>query len=123
MAKFQLKIDKILQNYLNTYFDMYTMQDWARDGSLKVKQGNIISSDVYERLLNCIYPATYTSQLFQMGETYDYDEQGNVLYVTFKNTEKGWMFCGHCRIGETTHREGLSDRLMKEYGNNSTIKI
>ena len=97
---------------------MYTIQDWERDGSLNVKQGEVISSDVYEQLLNCIYPATYTSQLFQVGEPYDHDEQGNALYATFKNTEKGWKFCGHCRIGETIHKEGLCERLMKEYETN-----
>lgn len=97
---------------------MYTMQDWTRDGSLNVKQGEVISNDVFERLLNCIYPATYTARLFQMGEPYDHDEKGNALYATFKNTADGWLFCGHCRIGETIHRKGLCERLMKEYENN-----
>lgn len=94
---------------------MYTKKDWERDGDLLVKIGDVIDKEVFYQLRDCVPPKTLSKGIFQVGEAYDHDEQGIALYTTFKNTEKGWMFCGHCRIGETTHRQGICERLMKEY--------
>ena len=97
---------------------MYTKKDWERDGDLRVKIGDMIDQEVFYQLRDCVPPKTLSEWIFQVGEAHDHDEQGNALYTTFKSTYDGWMYCGHCRENETIHREGLCERLMREYENN-----
>lgn len=94
---------------------MYTKQDWERDGDLRVKIGDVIDQDVFYQLRDCVPPQTLSKGLFQVGEAYDHDDDGQALYTTFKHTNDGWVYIGHCRDKETIHCEGLCERLMKEY--------
>lgn len=69
--------------------DVYTMDDWRRDGTLKVKEGQLISPDVFYELLEST-PPTSTGRIFQPGEAYShrfvgYPENFELLYQTFKN--------------------------------------
>ena len=97
---------------------MYTKKDWGRDGDLCVKIGDVIDQEVFYQLRDCVSPKMLSNGIFQVGEAHDHDEQGNALYTTFKSTDSGWMYCGRCRESETIHREGLCERLMREYENN-----
>ncbi len=97
---------------------MYTMQDWERDRDLRVKIGEVIEKEVFYQLRDCLPPTTLSSEIFQVGEAHDHDEQGCALYTTFKSTDDGWMYVGTCRKGDIIHREGLCTRLMREYENN-----
>lgn len=96
---------------------IYTISDWARDGSLRVQVGQLIDCAVFERLLDCVLPTTYSLGLFQVGEAYDHDKSGCALYATFKKNDEGWFYCGICRRGETNPREGICEKMMKEYNN------
>lgn len=99
---------------------MYTMEDWKRDGSLKVEVNQIISDEVYETLLNCIYPTTYTRGLFQVGEPADHEYEALKdgieipLFDTYKRTNEGWMYLGQCREGETIQRKGYGQWIREQ---------
>lgn len=91
------------------------MEDWEKDGSLKIQIGQVTSDEVIDELLNCLPPKTYNKGLFQVGEPVDSDlesvENGYghdvQLYCTFKRESDGWVYCGNCRAGETINRKGF----------------
>jgi hypothetical protein len=39
----------------------YTMEDWEKDGSLKIQIGQVTSDEVIDELLNCLPPNTTRS--------------------------------------------------------------
>lgn len=65
----------------------YTMEDWHRDGVLKVKEGEIITDEVYYQLRDCVPPYWLGCGVFQVGEPYSciFDKYGNLrdLYQTY----------------------------------------
>lgn len=72
--------------------NIYTTEQWEKDGTLKVKEGQIISPAVFYELLNSVPPTTYAGGFFQMGEAYIHNSMGEALYSTFKHVsddEKG----------------------------------
>lgn len=76
------KIQSILNEQMGD--DTYTMEDWKRDGTLKVKEGQLIAPEVYWQLLNGVPPVS-TGRIFQPGEAYDMDTTTwEELYQTFK---------------------------------------
>lgn len=75
--------------------NVYTMEDWQRDGSLKIHPGQTVSDDVVRELLYCVPPATYGNGIFQVGEPYDHDwNTGRALFQTFERLESGWKYIG-----------------------------
>ena len=65
--------------------NVYTMADWRRDRTLKVKDGQLIAPEVYYQLRNCVPPMS-DGLIFQVGEAYDSDPMtGKDLYWTFKH--------------------------------------
>ncbi len=67
-------------------YDVYTDQDWERDGTLKVEVGQLISPDVYYQLLNALPPKCYGSGVFQPGEPDSHDwDTGQALFQTFEH--------------------------------------
>ncbi len=90
-------ISKTLKENVN---EVYTMQDWNRDGSLKLTVGQYIDDEVYEELLNSVPPTTHKSTLFQPGEAYDMSEDYIELYMTFINDGQ-WKYVGLCPQGST----------------------
>ena len=100
----------------------YTMEDWEKDGSLKIQIGQVTSDEVIESLLNCLPPTTYGRGIFQVGERKDSDYEELVnndnyieLFDTFKRESGEWIYCGTCRIGETINRVGSSKYLWEQY--------
>lgn len=79
--------------------DIYTNDDWAKDGTLRVRVGQYISNDIYEELLNAITPATDKSTLFQPGEAYSMSEDYIDLYMTFIPENGLWKYIGLCPKG------------------------
>ncbi len=66
--------------------DVYTMQDWERDGTLKVKEGQVIEPDVFWELCNSLPPHRWDKGVFQPGEAYSYDmEKCCQTYQTFES--------------------------------------
>lgn len=66
--------------------DMYTMKDWERDGSLSMKEGQTIDSEVFLELRDCMPPHRWSRGIFQPGEPYSHDlDTGKALYMTFES--------------------------------------
>ena len=85
----------------------YTYEDWERDGDLRPMIGQPVEDRVYYSLRDCVPPETSTRDLMQVGEPWDADaEFPGDLYTTFKRTEQGWVYCGHCLSGKTEDRPG-----------------
>ncbi len=105
----------------------YTMSDWSRDGSLRLKVGQYIDDEVYEELLNSVPPTTHKATLFQPGEAYDMSDEYIDLYLTFVN-DGGWKYVGLCPKGSTkqmspmTYGSRKNEDVIKEgkRGLNST---
>lgn len=65
--------------------NIYTMEDWKRDGVLKVEIGQVIAPEVFYELRDCIPPTTYGNGIFQVGEAEDYDWDANrELFCTYE---------------------------------------
>ena len=75
--------------------DVYSMEDWERDGTLKIQPGQAVSDDIVRELLNCVPPATYGKGIFQPGEPWSHDRNtGRQLFQTFERDESGWRYVG-----------------------------
>ena len=69
--------------------EIYTMQQWENDRTLKVAEGQLISPDVFYQLLECVPPQTYSNGIFQVGEPYAHDwNTGKALYSTFRHVSE-----------------------------------
>lgn len=67
---------------------IYTMQDWERDGVLKLEVGQVIAPEVFYQLRDCVPPTTYGKGIFQVGEPTDHDwNTGKALYQTFEKVD------------------------------------
>lgn len=87
--------------------DMYTQQDWERDGDLKIVPGQVVSDDVVRELRDCVPPTTLSRGLFQPGEAYTCNSNYEQLYMTFVRQNEGWKYIGNCKEGSTTPEESL----------------
>lgn len=97
------------------------MEQWKADGTLKVRQGQMVSNDVIDELLGCVPPTTYSLGLFQVGEPYDHDECGCALFGTYQRKKYGWLYVGNCRKGEIIPRMGICEKMMLEYEQNKQL--
>lgn len=67
-------------------YDVYTMQDWERDRTLSVKEGQLIEPEVFWQLLESLPPHKYGKGVFAVGEPYTHDwNTGQALYQTFES--------------------------------------
>lgn len=72
----------------------------------KATIGDYVSEQVVDDLMYMLPPVTFTSTLFQVGESYTqrYDtEKGKyrTTFITFKRvSNKVWEYCGDCFAGE-----------------------
>ena len=95
--------------------NIYTSEDWTKDGSLKVKVGQYVADDVIEELLNSVPPTTYKATCFQPGEAYSHSEEYIPLYMTFITENGMWKYIGLCPKGST--------KVLPEYDYNQSISI
>lgn len=94
-------------------FPVYTMEQWRKDGSLKLQVGQLIDENVFFEMRDCMLPHFFKLGIFQPGEAYDHDaENGQPLYMTFKKTSNGWQYMGICRTGETVQRVGYCSQFL-----------
>jgi hypothetical protein len=71
-------------------YEVYTMQDWEDDKTLKVKEGQVIEPAIYWHLLNCL-PPKQNGDFFQVGEPYSHDwTTGKALYQTYEHLEDNY---------------------------------
>lgn len=96
--------------------DVYTEEDWARDHTLKVKEGQLIAPEVYWQLLGDVPPMT-NGLIFQPGEAYDYDPKNRCqLYMTFKKEgDDMYRYIGlrPAYNGNTQMYESKSDSMLR----------
>ena len=101
------------EDFINTCAYCYTMEQWSKDGTLKVQIGQLVDDNVFTQLFECMPPSYYARDIFQPGEAYDHDaDNGAPLYMTFKNTSSGWQYMGICRTGETVQRVGYCSQFL-----------
>lgn len=75
--------------------NIYTFEQWEKDGDLKVEVGQFIDDRVFYDLLGSVPPATYSRGVFQPGEPYTHDfKTGRALYNTFKKNAELWQYVG-----------------------------
>ena len=79
--------------------NIYTKENWAQDGTLKVKVGQYVADDVIEELRDSVPPATYKSSCFQPGEAYTHSVDYVELYMTFVIDNGMWKYIGLCPKG------------------------
>ena len=91
---------------------MYTMEQWAEDGSLKIAVGELVADEVVRELRDCVPPTTL-GRIFQVGEVRDQDSEHPAwpIFDTFKQVEGGWIYCGACLRGQTEPRKGYIESL------------
>lgn len=92
--------------------NIYTMEDWAKDGTLSPAVGQYVENDVVWDLIESLPPAYWSHGLFQPGEAYTHErETGKALYQTFEqvNTDGVWQYMGLCRKGEKEPRKGWNE--------------
>lgn len=78
-------------------YDVYTMEDWRKDGSLKVEEGQAIEPEVFWDLCEALPPHRWGKGVFQPGEPWDHDMQtGKALYQTFEklNSDDYYKYIG-----------------------------
>lgn len=100
--------------------DLYTIDDWRNDGTLKVKVGQCIDDDVFEELSGSVPPRSYSRRCFQPGEAQCPSVDGEELYKTFTNINGNWKYLGLCKGGDTTPQKPLYDNMNE---NKKTIKL
>lgn len=79
--------------------NIYTKDNWNKDGYLKVKVGQYVADDVIEELRDSVPPATYKSSCFQPGEAYTLSIDYENLYMTFIIDNGMWKYIGLCPKG------------------------
>lgn len=91
--------------------NVYTMDDWRRDGSLKVQIGQLIAPEVYWQLRDSVPPMS-DGGCFQPGEAYDHDwRTGKALYQTF--TREGDNYYRYKGL-QPASRWGLEESELKK---------
>lgn len=91
--------------------NVYTMDDWRRDGSLKVQIGQLIAPEVYWQLRDSVPPMS-DGGCFQPGEAYDHDwRTGKALYQTF--TREGNNYYRYKGL-QPASRWGLKESKLKK---------
>lgn len=61
------------------------MEQWSKDGDLNVKEGQMISPEVFWQLCEALPPHRWSNGILQPGEAYTHEPQtGRPMYQTFK---------------------------------------
>ena len=111
MAKFNISRNDISQLVFEAVkrvikessgLEVYTMDRWHNDGSIKLTPGQLVDDKVIEELANSVPPTTYSRGIFQPGEAYSMSENWEELYMTFIHKDEGWSYIGLCPEGSTT---------------------
>lgn len=86
---------------------VYTMRQWQRDGVLKVRAGQSVTSDVIEQLSEFVPPSASGNGLFQNGEPEKVID-GRPYYLTFERIDnKTWHCLGLYPPPKPLSRRGL----------------
>lgn len=94
--------------------NIYTKDNWNRDGYLKVKVGQYVADDVIEELRDSVPPATYKSSCFQPGEAYTHSVDYIALYMTFVIDNGMWKYIGLCPKGSNQPQPEMDYTTLNE---------
>ena len=94
--------------------NIYTRENWAQDGTLKVKVGQYVADDVIEELRDSMPPTTYKSNCFQPGEAYTHSVDYVELYMTFVIDNGMWKYIGLCPKGSVHPQPEMDYSTLNE---------
>lgn len=94
--------------------NIYTKENWAQDGTLKVKVGQYIADDVVEELRDSVPPTTYKASCFQPGEAYTHSADYVELYMTFVIDNGMWKYIGLCPKGSNQPQPEMDYSTLNE---------
>lgn len=88
--------DIVSESIRSVLSEIYTMEDWQRDGKLKIHLGQIVADDVVEQLNNGCPPMPDKNGILYAGWPCDYDyNTRSYLFTTFKRVKSGWKYIGN----------------------------
>jgi len=109
--------------------DIYDMERWKADGSLKLKEGQIVSDEVIEHLRDSMPPTYDGVDYFQPGEAYSHDwTTGRALYLTFKGNKyiglkpNCSLWAGKESLNESVDMQ-LSKTILSQLGGNMFVAM
>ena len=79
---------------------VYTREQWAADGTLKMAEGQEIEESIYYQLLDCMPPLSLKDKKgceagFRVGEPYTHDlSTGRALYLAFGRRNGKYYYLG-----------------------------
>ena len=81
--------------------NIYTQEDWSRDGLLRVQPGQYIDDEVFYQLRDVVPPTTLRYGIFQPGEADSMSQDFQDLFMTFVREGDMWKYIGLCPKGTT----------------------
>lgn len=100
------------------------MEQWRKDGELRLTEGQRVAHEVIIELRDCVPPAYYNPIYFQVGEPFDHDAEQpwKALFSTFtrepkewrrKRNEATWIYRGICQAGGVEPRQGYGEKIRR----------
>jgi hypothetical protein len=74
-----------------------TMQSWKNSNksfSDFAVIGDLVSPDIVDYFISALPPVTWNNELIQMGEPYNFNESGNLTYLTLEKKGVLWYYVG-----------------------------
>ena len=88
---------------------LVTLESWRRAGAFEraARPGDRVTEEVVDAFVSALPPVTLTGALVQCGESHSYafdneDGRWRETFATFRKTEDGWQYRGHCFAGKDT---------------------
>ena len=96
--------------------NVYSMEDWTRDGSFKAQDGQPISSDVYEQFYNVMPPQSLPRADFPVSvaagfmttEPYTHanvNGKAKAFYMAFGSSGNDYYYLGLYSVTGDAHRD------------------
>lgn len=103
--------------------NIYTMNNWQQDGTLRVNVGQYVSDDIIIQLRDSVPPATYKASCFQPGEAYALSIDYEDLYLTFVRDNGMWKYIGLCPKGTNQPQPKLEFGLNESKRGLKSMKL
>lgn len=111
--------EKVIEEKKN----QYTLDDFKKDGELKIKSGQSINDELFYYLKNKMQPRSFSKKCFQPGIVVGKSIDNEDLYYTFVLKDE-WIYIGLCAGNETTPKELMTENKKNKYNmNKKTIKL
>lgn len=80
--------------------EIYTSEQWAKDGTFKAVAGQEITEEIYNQMFNVLPPQRLKEVAFgcvagfRTTEPYTHDENGKALYMAFGKNHGKYYYLG-----------------------------